>query len=495
MPVISMPETIPTPVVTEETVVESMTSAEEFTIVSEGPAESPVITDTPVVVPESTESSEEIEFKRLQRIRVPETFVLPLGCQLLTDELIEELAPKFVCVKPAPPHKAEDILASFNEYIQCVNRSGFVDFIQDISFVTKLLHSNDELNDFISSEASLMTRFQTFQYYFTGILSTAKANKLKLVKLDTFNKFWEDKHLFSSSQIIVDLKALREEFEFVGYKRDSDTLFFITEPIRMGCVLLGRYQIQLHIPSLKTNDTLTYERRPYKIYPETLEMYFPGLGIAHPHLYHDGRICEGQNRNIFNTWITTGNYFDLFSSINTILHTYNAKSVTCELINFVKGITQCYCCDRYERTDISHMCRMCAAYNCSECTKLPATYFLSNCQYCSSIICKNCKVSCSYTSCSRTICRQKCSVLCTKCQKNYACHASHLLTCARCSDRGCMECVTKCYSCTVRFCSNCKISCSSCKSIVCINCSQDGICCNCISSKPETSSPDKTLSN
>lgn len=216
----------------------------------------------------------------------------------------------------------------------------------------------------------------------------------------------------SLGEIYTDLVALGEEFSGLSIDLRKTLLSVTTEPIVLGDIHLGRFQIELDWRRLSRGNSA------YAVNALDPNPAGANSSVTHPHV-NDERLCEGEAFESVRAALVSGRLLDFFTIVAQTLANYNASSAYVSLDQW--SGTSCADCGCVTDEDDRTSCERCECDLCCECS--------CGCSECGRYICEECSMSC--TGCSENHC-QTCLAVCRTCRKNY---------CERClSDEQCQEC-------------------------------------------------------
>ena len=239
--------------------------------------------------------------------------------------------------------------------------------------------------------------------------------------------------------IMKDFDGLENEFGDWKYDHEHGRIIVNTNDISFEHVDLGPFAMCLYVEDMR-----------YRI--EALE---PNLSheeeYPHPHVGGTS-LCPGRHRSEISHLLNTGQIFEFFLKINTILHNYRPNGAYCRIENW-DGDESMTCPSCNERTEEGYGCANCGDSFCENCTTC--------CDDCADGICMECSISCR--NCDNYFCTS-CVHKCRKCRE-YFCH----------------ECLSRCEDCDHDFCRNCTKHCVDCNSVICNGCfnSDTPICAQC----------------
>jgi hypothetical protein len=214
------------------------------------------------------------------------------------------------------------------------------------------------------------------------------------------------------AEIYRDLVALQQEPLELTADRAEAQLCVRTEPIELDAIPLGRFEIRLDWREI---------HRPYEAYRIVALQPNPAAAddsVTHPHVRAE-RLCEGEGRTAIRRALTEGRFFDFFTIVDRLLHTYARGQAYVELERW-SGV-RCADCSSIVDDGEGSNCDRCEEWICCDCT--------NSCPHCGQICCANCLERCP--QCEELTCRG-CLERCSRCQ---AC------VCPDCvSDQLCREC-------------------------------------------------------
>lgn len=190
--------------------------------------------------------------------------------------------------------------------------------------------------------------------------------------------------------LLAEVTALYEEFDWVIVDLKKKCLAVDTDPIVLDEKELGRFRIQLRWPRLAVRasvgcfEVIALDPRPAEGDSE----------VTHPHVRH-GQLCAGDATVPLTKALEQGRLVDAFVLLRSVLTTYNDASAYVTLDNWGGlpcwdcGVTmteddRSYCdgCNRDTCDDCMAMCRHCDRYRCMSC--------LSRCDDCRESCCAHC---------------------------------------------------------------------------------------------------------
>ena len=215
----------------------------------------------------------------------------------------------------------------------------------------------------------------------------------------------------SLREIYDDLAALREEFEEVDIDFGAGTIAVTTDPITLGGVALGPFQIRLDWRNLA-------ERSPYCVIALEPHPAATNDAVTHPHV-QDEKLCEGDGREAIKAALSQVRIGDFFLLVAQLLRTYAQGQAYVELSRWQGA--RCSDCGDHIDDDERYVCERCDADLCGGCS--------SSCQSCDRGLCSDCAKSCD--DCQQPLC-ESCQTACSGCRGMY---------CEGCLDEGlCSAC-------------------------------------------------------
>lgn len=216
----------------------------------------------------------------------------------------------------------------------------------------------------------------------------------------------------SIREIYDDLAALSGEFHDVSIDFDTGTISVTTEPVTLGDVHLGPFEIRLAWRELG-------ERASYRVIALEPNPAAANDAVTHPHV-QDERLCEGDGREAIESALSQGRLGDFFLIISQLLQTYAHGQAYVELSRW-QG-TPCSDCgarldddDRYycDRCDVD-LCGGCSA-SCEQCERGFCSDCITKCEDCQRSFCESCLTACA--GCESKCC-QECleGEMCSTCQ-------------------------------------------------------------------------------
>jgi len=204
--------------------------------------------------------------------------------------------------------------------------------------------------------------------------------------------------------IFAELSQIDQEIGEYQFDLKEQTISVITEPITLGDIPFGSFEIKLFIDQIHK----LYTDSPYKVIALEPNPAGANDSVTHPHV-SDERLCEGDAVIPIRKAIEQGRFCDLFTIIVNTLQTYNPDSPYVSLDDW-EGIS-CYDCGYTVSGDECYYCEYCDRDYCSQCS----TY----CQMCDTTICLGCAYECP--SCNEPVCRD-CTAKCRDCEEIFCKH-------------------------------------------------------------------------
>ncbi|QDT63610.1 hypothetical protein [Calycomorphotria hydatis] len=198
-----------------------------------------------------------------------------------------------------------------------------------------------------------------------------------------------------------DLVALEAEFAEVRCDLAARTVSVVTEPITLGDIELGPFEIRLNWNALSD-----INRSPYKVIALEPNPANRSSLITHPHV-QNGVLCEGEGHLVIQSALQEGRLFDFFTIVANVLRTYNPGSPHVSLESW-DGISCGDCGCLTDEEDIS-ACEFCGLVTCDMCTgccqgcdTCACSSCLNDCEECHAACCHHCQVPCG--TCERSCC-------------------------------------------------------------------------------------------
>jgi len=229
--------------------------------------------------------------------------------------------------------------------------------------------------------------------------------------------------------LVEELDQLQEEFGDIGFDKDTNIIFVVTEPITLDDIYLGPFKIQLELNKLCE----LFQNRPYHCIALEPNPAATSSDITHPHVSNN-ELCEGDGSVIITASLEQGRLCDFFTIVKSTLTTYNPDSPHVSLDNW-DGVA-CYECGYTVGSEDTYYCEHCDREYCSECSMC--------CCWCEETVCGGCVRSCSY-----------------------------------CEEPFCPACLSACPYCDESFCKRCIVKCSQCESLCCKSCLDESVCPDC----------------
>ena len=151
-----------------------------------------------------------------------------------------------------------------------------------------------------------------------------------------------------------ELVAIEDEFEEVIVDRGANTIGVRTEPICLGDLELGPFDIVLRY------QLLWDQNRPYEVIACEPHPAASASHITHPHVNSEV-LCEGDGRAAIKAAREQGRLLDFFLLVRQVLRTYNDGSAYVSLDNW-HGLN-CNGCGDVVPPDETYACTNCG--NCS----------------------------------------------------------------------------------------------------------------------------------
>ena len=206
----------------------------------------------------------------------------------------------------------------------------------------------------------------------------------------------------TQKEVFQELVQADEEFGNIQFNSEG-LLSVCTEPIRLGEVFLGDFEIQLHVPSLaRIGDNTVYSIVAQDPHPAATNE-----SVTHPHV-NDERLCAGEASTAINSALASGRVCDFFLIVRSVLMNYNPGSTyvsleewegtpcfDCGYVMSEGNCCWCTCCENDFCEECSSLCRVCSEPTCNNC--------LEDCPVCEALTCSVCLTSCP--GCGEPLCR------------------------------------------------------------------------------------------
>ncbi len=256
--------------------------------------------------------------------------------------------------------------------------------------------------------------------------------------------------VFDKQRIVKDLLELGKEFAAVHYIEKSDRIVVTTKPITLRGVVIGQYYLHLYVGSVEKhiNSYDNYALHPIEIRPTSNTLN--GSGMIHSHVtatgYSDaGRysFCEGNGQTHLKKCLNTGNYFDLFIVLNTILSTPSGDDIK----YFAELQLPDFCLDCMAKIEI--------VVSCNACHKILCNKHAKGCSEpkCKEFLCINCGPRCAY--CNLYFCKEHSTQSMIMIGERRYCK-THIIECPDCKQNSFKDNLSVCVKCkVVSMCSSC----------------------------------------
>lgn len=212
----------------------------------------------------------------------------------------------------------------------------------------------------------------------------------------------------TQSDLIEDLKAVKEEFGDLLYDQEESCLVVYSEDIIFDDVNLGSFELRISINLRDSSATVVARTPNYPIGDEV---------TTHPHI-QDDNMCLGEGRDQFYDAIRQGRVLDAFITLNSILINYNPGSAYVKIKDWDENS------DDY--------------INCGDCGYSVEDENICICQHCNLYYCRNCVDGCDV--CDDMYCGNCMTEICSICKNKRLCN-SCLFNCKTCGEIFCDECI------------------------------------------------------
>jgi len=299
--------------------------------------------------------------------------------------------------------------------------------------------------------------------------------------LEESEKHLENKRRpYTVKDIYKDLIALEEQYDLCLSDGKANTTVFTVriEEVEIEGLLLGPFVIRFD-----------FINNNYNIVSEGICSFREEY--PHPHVSDGGELCTGEGALPLSSALKEGRLYDFFTTIETILETYDPEGSYCTIEGWFNS-SECYECEASLNQDTEHYCKECEQHvfcedclcYCKCCEGAICERCISECERCSEKLCPGCIKSCS--SCSDEICNN-CLSSCDKCGEE--CCSSCLNFCNLCQEEHCSSCSICCIDCDNEKCQDCSVSCYLCNKAVCDSCKEElnevSFCEECFSNEEE----------
>ena len=209
-----------------------------------------------------------------------------------------------------------------------------------------------------------------------------------------------DRVMPSHRDLVADLEQLELEFDEVRYKHG--TVCVVTDPIDLGDVYLGPFEVQLPFDALADPAKVG----AYRVIATEPNPSSPNDSVSHPHV-QDNQLCEGEASAPIQQALQDGRICDFFILVRSVLRTYNPASAYVSLDEWF-GVC-CGDCGESARQGDCFYCTGCDVNRCSDCiTYCPScddpfcADCIGQCGLCDDPICSGCSRTCP--GCGESVC-------------------------------------------------------------------------------------------
>ncbi len=217
--------------------------------------------------------------------------------------------------------------------------------------------------------------------------------------------------LASVAEIYRDIGSLSLEFDEVNWDLRDKTLSVHTEPITLGDVYLGPFEIQVDIRKMSDHGC-------YRIIAHDPRPAASNSSVTHPHV-QDEQLCEGEGKSPIRRALREGRIADFLLIVANLLSTYNSSSPFVALDDW--DGTRCADCGTLTTEDDRCGCDRCGGDICLDCSR--------SCGDCGSYFCADCLSECS--DCRDAYCTQ-CLKRCRECNEPFCKHCLENQLCGNC---------------------------------------------------------------
>lgn len=203
----------------------------------------------------------------------------------------------------------------------------------------------------------------------------------------------------TARDVYADLVELDDEFAAVSFDGRALELAVRTEPIELGGLELGPFEIRLDTRQLAAGSAYritALEPNPCTMRPE----------VTHPHVL-DGQLCEGEGRQAIRRALAAGRLYDFFQLVASVLRTYNDESPFVALEDWHGRA--CSDCGHVTEEEEGLSCATCGDWVCAECEVScgdcgdgNCTHCLASCRCCEDSYCRGCLKQCP--GCAQSVC-------------------------------------------------------------------------------------------
>jgi len=230
-------------------------------------------------------------------------------------------------------------------------------------------------------------------------------------------------------ELVEDLVQIQQEFGRLEINRTEATLSVFTDPITLEDVVLGDFEIRLHVDALSH----LHEAQVFAII--ALDPHCPADNdlVTHPHV-SDDCLCMGDASATIHSALSSGRLCDAFLMVKSVLETYNPASPYVALDKWEGH--PCYDCGDHMGEEEGFYCQNCECDFCEECVEM-------------------------FDCCERNYC--------------YGCKK----TCSACEGSCCPKCPSVCQGCGETICGDCLKPCEQCDNVCCTECLNEDYCPTC----------------
>lgn len=220
--------------------------------------------------------------------------------------------------------------------------------------------------------------------------------------------------------LIEDLKAVKEEFGNLLYDQEESCMVVFSKDITFDDVNLGSFELRIPINLIGSSTTVVARTPNYPVVDEE---------TTHPHIQNN-EMCLGNGRNQFYDAIQQGRVLDAFTTLNSILITYNLNSAYVEIENWninSEDYTECNDCGDSTHVEETNTCEDCESCYCNHCIHGCDVCDGMKCEYCMNNKCSICKDKRLCKDCTHE-CQICDAIFCEECMSN----STEEQTCANC---------------------------------------------------------------
>ena len=223
-------------------------------------------------------------------------------------------------------------------------------------------------------------------------------------------------HLPSPRQVIEDLRQLQDEFGRVECNLQERTVSVFTDPIELGGIFLGDFELRLEIDKLaQLRDSSAFRVIAQDPHPASTNDC-----VTHPHVSEE-YLCAGDASVALVQALATGRICDAFLLVKSVLETYNPSSPYVSLDDWY-GFP-CYDCGYVTDEENSFYCDACDQSFCDEC--------FSYCRSCETSLCRGCLSECP--ACEEPAC-ESCMSACRECEETMCTSCLEDELCSSCKE-------------------------------------------------------------